>query len=149
MPIKSFRGLLEAEKEVRIRLSTNQGQIGYKIVKFRLMPYDVDGSDSHETSVKVFKYSQDTFSPDIDFDDHTMLAAGYYLRSLNTASPYVATVSEETTIFDHVTFNQDIFVSMATGQTGVKINYYLELEQVKLSVDEAAVATLKDMRGRN
>jgi hypothetical protein len=28
------------------------------------------------------------------------------------------------------------------------MNYYLELEQVKLDLNEATVATLKDMRGR-
>jgi hypothetical protein len=31
---------------------------------------------------------------------------------------------------------------------GVACNYYLELEEIKLSEHEAAVATLKDMRGR-
>jgi hypothetical protein len=144
--IKTFRGLLAGDEQVTIRLGTNQGLIGYKITKFQVMPYDVDGSDSHETSVKIFKYKQTTFNPDIDFNDPTMLAAAYYVRSLNTAAPYVALISEQSVIFDNVKFNQDIYVSMATGQSGTKINYYLELEQVKLTVDEAAVATLKDIR---
>jgi len=49
-------------------------------------------------------------------------------------------------IFDNEIFNQDIFVTYTTGQGGQKINYYLELEQIRLNVDEATVATLKDIR---
>ena len=45
-----------------------------------------------------------------------------------------------------MTFNQDIYITCYS--TDNKINYYIELEQVPLSKDEATVATLKDMRGR-
>ena len=53
-------------------------------------------------------------------------------------------LTQVVTIFDNMTFNQDIYVT-ATSTDG-NMNYYVELEQVKLSKDEAAVATLKDMR---
>ena len=45
-----------------------------------------------------------------------------------------------------MTFNQDIFVTIDDSQNVAGANFYLELEQVKLSKDEATVATLKDMR---
>ena len=45
-----------------------------------------------------------------------------------------------------MTFNQDIFISAAELVGSLPINYIIELEQVKLSRDEATVATLKDMR---
>ena len=38
MPIKSFRGQLAHNQEETIRLSTNQGLIGYKINKFEVIP---------------------------------------------------------------------------------------------------------------
>ena len=44
-------------------------------------------------------------------------------------------------------FNQDIFVTCDTGSTsGESCNYYIELEQIKLDLNENTVATLKDIR---
>ena len=37
MKIKSFRGQIAMGGQETIRLSTNQGTVGYKIKKFRLM----------------------------------------------------------------------------------------------------------------
>ena len=51
-------------------------------------------------------------------------------------------------VFDQTVFNQDIYITHKDVSIGQAVNYYLELEQVKLAKDEAAVATLKDMRGR-
>jgi len=42
-----------------------------------------------------------------------------------------------------MTFNQDVYVTAATDES---INYYIEMEQVKLALDENTVATLKDIR---
>jgi len=50
-------------------------------------------------------------------------------------------------IFDHVKFNQDIYITHTNTDGDAEMNYYLELEKVKLTLDEATVATLKDMRG--
>ena len=50
-------------------------------------------------------------------------------------------------IFDNMTFNQDIYVTYKDDETAGKfINYYIELEQVKLDLNENTVATLKDIR---
>ena len=43
-------------------------------------------------------------------------------------------------------FNQDIYVTMKDSSTGESCNYYIELEQMKLNLDEQTVATLKDIR---
>ena len=50
---------------------------------------------------------------------------------------------------DNVIFNQDIFVTIKAQAGTDPCNYYIELEQMKLAQDEAAVATLTDMRGTN
>jgi hypothetical protein len=44
-----------------------------------------------------------------------------------------------------MTFNQDIFITLGS-QSGASCNYYIELEQVKLDLNENTVATLKDIR---
>ena len=50
-------------------------------------------------------------------------------------------------VFDNMKFNQDIFVTNVDGGAENRaINYYIELEQVKLRLDENTVATLKDIR---
>jgi len=50
-------------------------------------------------------------------------------------------------VFDQEIFNQDIYVTQQCLQSG-DVNYYIELEQVKLNVDESTVATLKDIRNK-
>jgi len=138
--IKSFRGKLADGGQDTIRLSTNKGQIGYKIKKFQVI-----GPDSHENieaTIKIYKYKQDTFNDDINLNDPTLLAVIVYIfpqHSSNTAA--------DTIIFDNAIFNQDIFITQSGHGYQTALNYYIELEQVKLNVDEAAVATLKDMRG--
>ena len=139
--IKSFRGLLQHEEQETIRLGTNQGLVGYTIVKFQLISNDPKGV-SAESVCKIFTREQDSSTALIDFDDGSLLGVSYFSNSDNPA--YVAGL---TTIFDNIKFNQDIYVTMYSALNTEPCNYYIELEQVQLDVSEAAVATLKDMRG--
>ena len=50
------------------------------------------------------------------------------------------------TVFDNITFNQDIYVTAVELAGGRPTNYHIELEQVKLDLNEQTVATLKDIR---
>ena len=93
---KTFKGKLADGEELRIRLSTNDGLTGYKIIKFQLFPVNYNVTDEYNSRV----YS-------------------------------VA----------------DIFVQHKS-QSANACNFYMELEQVKLDINEATIATLKDMRGR-
>jgi len=139
---KSFRGRIADGAQQQIRLSTNNGLTGYKIIKFQLMPAEMgDGAGEHV--VKVFSKEQDTIDGKVNFDDPILLAAGHIANSATTYSNYDGF---PIIIFDNMTFNQDIFITHEDSGGNAIINYYLELEQVKLSKDEAAVATLKDMR---
>ena len=144
MKIKSFRGQIAMGGQETIRLSTNQGTVGYKIKKFRLMS-SAPGTASVEYVAKAYTFKQSSINATVDFNDPRLLAVSYYQ---DEAAPHYP--SSEDIIFDAVKFNQDIFVTVEdAGGGSLAANYYLELEQVKLSVDEAAVATLKDMRGSN
>ena len=142
--IKSFRGKLTSDSSTTdqdtIRLSTNKGQVGYRIVKFQVMP--ISESDDVGAVIKVYKYKQTAVDADIDFADETMIAAALYRQDSGNQYNFA-----EAVIFDHVKFNQDIYVNItdATGST-IRGNYYIELEQMSLDLNEQTVATLKDIR---
>ena len=127
-----------------IPLSTNNGSTGYKIKKLQTIQQDPGTSTEHV--VKIYSIPQTVSSVDdkIDFSDNTLLAVAY-LHSGPAASS--STVANEVIIFDNMTFNQDIYVchENSHGDNG-PVNYYIELEQIKLDLNENTVATLKDIR---
>jgi hypothetical protein len=139
MPIKSFRGLMTTGDIVTIPLSTNKGSIGYIIKKFKVMS-NTPGDADYENVFKIYSIPQTTATGSVDFSDNTLLGAAYEKEQANTTSPY-----ETSIVFDNMTFNQDIYVTLAGGASD-KSNYYIELEQVKLDLNENTVATLKDIR---
>ena len=139
MPIKSFRGKIADSTQDTISLHTNNGSTGYRIVKFEILP--PDSHENVESTMKVYSVSQTTINDDIDFSDQTLLAAGVILfpqHSSNTAARAV--------VFDNITFNQDIYITVSGHGYQSALNYYIELEQVKLDLNQNTVATLKDIR---
>lgn len=141
--IKTFRGILADGGQDQIRLSTKQGKIGYKIIKFQLIYYDPTG-DTAENVVKVYKVRQYPITDKIDFSDGNLLAAAF-IENNSTDGYYPI---EQTVIFDSEVFNQDIFISNGAGDSASEgVNYYLELEVMNLSENEATVSTLMDIRG--
>lgn len=137
--IKSFRGRLADGGQDTIRLGTNKGLIGYRINKFQIIPA-APGANI-DAIVKVNKFDDRTIDGTIDFSDQGLIGVAWMYNDTYE--------TDQTVIMDHVVFNQDVFVSHHEDKASGAINYYLELEQVKLDVNEAAVATLKDMRGSN
>jgi len=141
MPIRSFRGLMTDGDIDTIPLHTNDGSMGYKIVKFRIMGFE-PGGDNYESIVKVYTILQTTATASIDFSDNTMAAAGFF-----TGDTTQQTMKEDSIVFDNQIFNQDIYITYNDLQgTDAKINYYIELELVKLDLNENTMATLKDIR---
>jgi hypothetical protein len=141
MPIKSFRGKIKDDGIDSIILHTNTGSTGYRIVKFELFPSD-PGTNRQESVVKIFSVPQTgTPTSTVDFSDNTLLAAAYY--ALNDAAYYG---QDKVTVFDNMIFNQDIHLTHKDVVGSLSVNYYIELEQVKLDLNENTVATLKDIR---
>jgi len=138
--IKTFRGLVASGAQDTILLHTNDGSTGYRIVKLKLFPSNPDSS--YETVIKVYSVATNSnvTTPTItaDFSDNELLAAAWYERSGNQTGHI-------NIVFDNMIFNQDIYVTCKCGQSGT-MNYYLELEQIKLDINANTVATLKDMR---
>jgi len=138
--IKTFRGLIADDTIDTIVLHTNDGSTGYRIVKLQLMPNDLNANQ--EACLKIYKIPQSAVTFDFDFSDNTLLAAARY-----TESSAADTRAEDLhVIFDQEIFNQDIYVTHKNNNSGIAINYYIELEQVKLDLSENTVATLKDIR---
>ncbi len=143
MTIKSFRGLIADGGIDTISLHTNNGSTGYRIVKFHLMGHNPgDGSlGSYEHVVQIFKIPQTTASATVNFSDNTLLAAGLCFG--NTSPQFNDTTS---ILFDNEIFNQDIYITHVDEDAATPVNYYIELEVVKLPLDANTVATLKDIR---
>ena len=139
MPIKSFRGMIADGIQDTVPLSTNNGSTGYKITKLEVMPADT--AKLQQSVLKVYKISQTTIDDNINFSDNTLLAAAYLTKNDDTKYPIVLA-----SFFDNEIFNQDVYVTHKDASTGEPINYYIEMEQLKLDLSENTVATLKDIR---
>jgi len=143
--IKTFRGLMADGAQDTIVLHTNDGSMGYRIVKFEIMPNLPTSGGHKEHVVQIWKVQQTTVPTGapapIDFSDNTLLGAAW---SLSSDSPAYATSQD--VIFDKDIFNQDIFITHTDTDGTDTCNYYIELEQVKLDLNKNIVATLKDIR---
>ena len=141
----SFRGLLGDGSKETINLHTIDGNTGYRIVKLQIMPNDPGGA-STEHVLQVSKTSSADFvvtpTTVVDFSNQVLLAAAIVNNNTNSS----AYPSDSSIIFESEIFNQDIFIVHKVENTTASLNYYIELEQMDLSLDEATVATLKDIR---
>jgi hypothetical protein len=142
--ILSFRGLLATGAQERISLQTNNGLTGYRIVKFQTIQEDPGTSTEHV--VKIYKILQTSVDDKINFSENTLLGVSYLNAGPSASS---STVSNEVIIFDNEVFNQDIYITAKTITGSDEANYYIELEQMDLALDEATVATLKDIRNND
>lgn len=138
--IKTFRGLMIDGAQDTIVLHTNDGSIGYRIKKFQLIG-TAPGAELVEAVVKIYKVSQTTIDGAVDLSDNTLLGVGFMVSS--TTEEWT---SHNILIFDQEIFNQDIYITHFDASVGEGVNYYIELEQIKLDLNENTVATLKDIR---
>ena len=124
-----------------VSLHTNNGAVGYRIKKFQTIQEDPGTSTEHV--VKIYSISQTTIDEKINFSNNTLLAVSYLNAGPSASS---ATVSNEVIIFDNMIFNQDIYITAKTLTGSDESNYYIELEQMSLDLNQNTVATLKDIR---
>jgi hypothetical protein len=150
MPIKSFRGkMIDGAIDI-ITLHTNDGSIGYRIKKVECVPQK-PGTTNTEHVFKIFKTPPVPVSDgaggtipavngEIDFSDNRLLAS-VYLSSRDDRYG-----GDNIIVFDNEIFNQDIYLTHDDTNNAGAVNYYIELEQIKLDLNENTVATLKDIR---
>jgi len=140
MPIKTFRGQIKQGGIQSIPIHTNDGKMGYRIVKLQLLGSDLTGG-TQESTVKIYSVDQTSADGDVNFSDQTLLAVGFYEQNASSGI-----VGDQVVVFDNVVFNQDITITHIEGGTTQPVNYHIELEQVSLDLNETTVATLKDIR---
>jgi hypothetical protein len=139
MPIKSFRGFIPDDSQQTIALHTKTGSTGYRIVKFEVM--SPDANSNVEAVLKIYKIEQTTNTSDVDFSDNTLLAAALVNDTTDRNYMPIPIVT-----FDREIFNQDIYITNKGQDNPSSLNYYIELEEIRLDLTENTVATLKDIR---
>jgi len=140
--IKTFRGLLVDDTQQTIVLHTNNGSLGYKIVKFQVL--GIDANTAYENVVQIWSQEQTTITALIDLSNQQVLAAGLLQQTASTQNS-----GWDAIIFDRMIFNQDIYISQkGPWSPSASVNWYLELEQFKLDLSENTVATMKDIRNK-
>jgi hypothetical protein len=140
MPIKTFRGKLADDTQDTINLHTNNGLVGYRIKKFQLVSDKPGIGGNAEAICKIYTQQQTAIDGLVDFSDTTLLAVAILAQSSDSW------ISYDTVVFDQMVFNQDVFVTFTDEQGNMAGNYYIEMEQVMLDLNEATVATLQDIR---
>ncbi len=144
MVVKTFRGLLADDTQERLKLQTSAGKVGYRIVKFQVIGYN-PGIGAQDSVMKIYKASQTSVNGLVNFSDNDLLGAAYW-QAYGATAGYTA--EPPTIIFETEIFNQDIYVTHEdVGGNALPCNYYLELEVIPLASAEAAITTVKAMRG--
>ena len=140
MVVKTFRGLLADGGQDQIRLSTNKGKTGYRVVKFQTLP-NTPGTVNVEAVLKIYKQQQTSINGTVDFSDGRLLAACNFTQQGNPQYTGFTAV-----IFDGEIVNQDIYITSVDVDSATAMNYYIELEVISLTDQGAEYTTLKDIR---
>jgi len=107
--IKTFRGLIADGETDTIVLHTNDGSIGYRIVKFQVIQ-EQPGTQNAESVVTIKKIDFTPLST-IDLSDNTILAVAFY------GGPQVASAYP---IQQVIIFDQEIYIYRKPGCCRVK-----------------------------
>ena len=142
MPIKTFRGKLAMGLQKRLHLSTSDGLTGYRITKFQIMNSQPGQLTATYIGQAFVNDQSGSISATVDFNHSGLMAVCYVTDHANAANRF-----SEQIIFDKEVFNQDLYVNITDADGGtVEANYYIELEQIKLNINESTFATLKNIR---
>ena len=129
---KTFRGRLTNDTQDRIYLAGGQDDIGYRITKFQIM--GINENTDYEGTVQIFKQKQTSFTDNVNFNDDALLAAALYSDSTSGGE-----FAAQTIIFDQEVVNQDLYVTLSGPTMNNFMNYYIEMEEVKMKDPEIAV----------
>jgi len=126
--VHSFRGLLADGAQDEISIQGSVGSIAWRIRKFEVMTKN-PGTTDYEQIVKIYREEQSSVTEDINFSDDELLGAGY--TEGGAATNFIG--NPMTVIFDNALFVRNIFVTHFDAKGALDCNYYIELEEVKVS----------------
>lgn len=125
--VHSFRGLLVDGGQNQISIEGSVGAIAWRITQFKIFPQIMD--TSRDSLVKIFREEQSSVNGETDFRNDELLAAALWTVSDRSGGPY----SDDGVIFDNQLFVRNIFVTHVDNIAATTMNYYIELEEVKVS----------------
>jgi len=126
----SFRGLLADGAQERIRIQGATGEIAWRITKFEIFP-NLPGTQANESTIQIWREKQDSVSTStatVDFNNDELLAVSF----VGTADDIYES-KLLVTIFDNALFVRNIYVTHTNADDAGACNYYIELEEVKVS----------------
>jgi len=126
----SFRGLLADGGQDRIRIEGATGEIAWRITKFQIFG-NVPGSGNMESTLMVWREKQDTVSTSVatvDFSNDELLAAAYWASGAGLDQ-----IGQSEVVFDNTLFVRNIYITHTDTVGSSSFNYYIELEEVKVS----------------
>jgi hypothetical protein len=126
--VHSFRGLLASGGQRKIRIQGPVGAIAWRITKLLTMSNTPGIGGGIENTTKVYREEQSSVDAVVNFDDAELLGAAY-ISEQDTASYPPGVVI----VFDNALFSRNIWVTSYATDGAHKINYYIELEEVKVS----------------
>jgi len=144
--VHSFKGQVEnggtpANKwRAKIRIQGPLGTIAYRITKFQIMDA-APGAAGTDLVVKIFREKPSSATGTVDFNDSELLAAAWI-----SASSTVGTVGPQVVIFDNALFVRNIYLTGYDVTAAGTANYYIELEEVKVSAAGMAQLALAATR---
>ena len=123
----SFRGLLADGEQEKIRIEGSVGSIAWRITKFQIIGAS-PGAATVESTVKIYREQQSATVATVDFTESELLGVAIWHKSTNVAYPLA-----EHVIFDNQLFVRNIYISLVNTDGSDSCNYYIELEEVKVS----------------
>jgi len=132
--VHSFRGLLTDGEQQKIRIQGPVGAIAWRITKLGIIGYKPGRSNPVESIISIWREEQ-TSIPDpmlVDFTNNELLGVGLWAMGEDTTAGSQV-FSKETIIFDNALFSRNIYVTHVDNASSESCNYYIELEEVKVS----------------
>ena len=122
----SFRGFLADGGQDKIRIEGATGEIAWRLTKFQGVP-NAPGTVDGEHITKIYREEQTSIDGIIDFNDDELLA------SLDFTNRTVPLRTSQNVIFDNDLFVRNIWITHTDITGSASGNYYIELEEVKVS----------------
>jgi hypothetical protein len=123
----SFRGLLADGGQDKIRIEGATGEIAWRITKLQIISNNMNEDAEH--IVQVFREEQSSISNLYNFNEEELLGAAFLRVNKTAPGTNISTI-----VFDNTLFVRNIWITHDdVGGSSVSCNYYIELEEVKVS----------------
>lgn len=131
--MKTFKGKIAHQGQDKVYLSGGEQGMGYRISRFQVIPKSPTDS-SIEALMLIWKEKQLVLTDQVDFTNDSLIGVAFYNQD-STAANNISDII----IFDHEVVNQDLYITNIEGISSSDMNYFLELEEVKMSSGQQAV----------